>query len=124
MIHPLLRFLITVFSIILIGGILPGIRIRGSAFWTATLVAIVIALLNILVYPIMVIITLPVTVLTMGLFLLVLNAVIIELASWMVPTFRVDGFGWAFVFSILLTIVTFVLRGLILTPHGHPIWAF
>lgn len=119
MIHPIMRFLITVVSIIIIAAILPGIRIKGSAFLTATFVAIVIAILNVLVYPIMVLVTLPITILTMGLFLLVLNAVVIELASWMVPSFKVDSFGWAFVFSILLTIVTFVLRGLILTPHGH-----
>lgn len=119
MIHPLMRFLITVVSIIIIGGILPGVRIRGSAFLTATFVAIVIAVLNVLVYPIMVLITLPITILTMGLFLLVLNAVIIEMASWMVPSFKVDSFGWAFVFSILLTIVTFLLRGVALVPHGH-----
>ncbi|MBE0651366.1 MAG: phage holin family protein [Bacteroidales bacterium] len=117
--HPIMRFLITVVSIIIIAAILPGIRIKGSAFLTATFVAIVIAILNVLVYPIMVLVTLPITILTMGLFLLVLNAVVIELASWMVPSFKVDSFGWAFVFSILLTIVTFVLRGLILTPHGH-----
>ena len=119
MIHPLMRFLITVVSIIIIGGILPGVRIRGSAFLTATFVAIVIAVLNVLVYPIMVLITLPITILTMGLFLLVLNAVIIEMASWMVPSFKVDSFGWAFVFSILLTIVTFLLRGIAHVPHGH-----
>jgi putative membrane protein len=119
MIQPIMRFLITVVSIIIIGGLLPGIRIRGSAFLTATLVAIVIAVLNVLVYPIMVLITLPVTLLTMGLFLLVLNAVVVELASWIIPPFKVDGFGWAFLFSILLSLVTFALRGLILTPHGH-----
>jgi len=119
MIHPILRFLITVFAIIIIGGILPGIRIKGSAFWTATLVAIVIAVLNVLVYPIMVLITLPITLLTLGLFLLVLNAFIIKLASWIIPTFEVDSFGWAFIFSILLTVVTYLLKGAPFPFHGH-----
>jgi putative membrane protein len=58
----------------------------------------------------MVIISLPVTFLTFGLFLFVLNAIIIKLASWIIPNFEVDSFGWALLFSLLLSIITFLLE--------------
>ncbi|MBN2639267.1 MAG: phage holin family protein [Bacteroidales bacterium] len=110
MIYSIIKFLITVISIMIIGGLLPGVRIKGSSFITATLTAIIIAVLNYLIYPFMVIITLPVTFLTFGLFLLVLNALIIQIASWIVPNFEVDSFGWAFFFGLLLSIITFFLE--------------
>ena len=106
MMYSILKFLSTIISILIIGALLPGIRIKGSTFWTASLVAIVLALLNFLVYPFMVILTLPVTVLTFGLFLLVINAFIIMMASWIIPKFEVDNFWWALFFSILLSAVT------------------
>ncbi len=106
MMYSILKFLSTVVSILIIGALLPGIRIKGSSFWTASLVAVVLAVLNFLVYPFMLIITLPITILTLGLFLLVINAFIIQLAAWIIPNFQVDNFWWALLFSILLSLVT------------------
>jgi len=106
MMYSILNFLSTVVSILIIGAILPGIRIKGSSFWTASLIAIVLAILNFLVYPFMVILTLPITIFTFGLFLLVINAFIIRLAAGIVPDFEVDNFWWALLFSILLSLVT------------------
>lgn len=108
--YSIIKFLITVVSIMIIGGLLPGVRIKGSSFLTASLAALVIALLNYLIYPFMVIVTLPVTVLTFGFFLLTLNALIIQLASWIIPNFEVDSFGWSVLFALLLSIITFVLE--------------
>ncbi len=105
MMYSILEFLSTVVSILIIGALLPGIRIKGSAFWTASLVAIVLAVLNFLIYPFMVILTLPITILTFGLFLLVINAFIVKLVSWIIPQFEVDNFWWALFFSILLSAV-------------------
>lgn len=110
MMYSIIKFLITVVSIMIIGGLLPGVRIKGSSFLTASLAAIVIAVLNYLIYPFMVIVMLPVTILTFGFFLLVLNALIIQLASWIIPNFEVDSFGWAVLFGLLLSMITFVLE--------------
>src|SRR5690348_13852336 len=69
---------------------------------TAVVVAIVIGILNTLVKPILVILTLPITVLTLGLFLLVINAGIILMAAKLIDGFRVDGFWWALGFSLII----------------------
>ncbi len=106
MMYSILEFLSTVVSILIIGAILPGIRIKGSTFWTAGLIALVLAMLNFLVYPLLVILTLPITLVTFGLFLLVIDALIILFAAWIVPNFKVANFWWALLFSILLSLVT------------------
>jgi putative membrane protein len=71
--------------------------------------AIVLAILNAIVKPILVFITFPITVVTLGLFLFVINALIILLADKFIRGFNVDGFWWALLFSLLLSIVTSVL---------------
>ncbi len=106
MMYSILKFLSTVVSILILGAVLPGIHIKGKSFWTAALIAVVLAILNFLVYPFMLIITLPITLLTFGLFLLVINAFIIQLAAWLVPDFQVDNFWWALLFSVLLSLIT------------------
>ena len=88
--------------------LLPGVHI--DSFVTALILALVLAVLNMLLKPIMVILTLPITIITFGLFLLVINAAIILLASKLVDGFKVDGFWWALLFSILLSVVTSILH--------------
>lgn len=87
---------------------LPGIHI--DSFWTAIVVALVLAILNTIVKPILVILTLPITILTFGLFLFVINALIILMAGKFINGFVVDGFWWALLFSLLLSILTSLLR--------------
>ncbi len=87
--------------------ILKGIKI--DSFWTAIILAVVLAVLNALLKPILIILTLPITVITLGLFLFVINAAIILLADKFIDGFTVDGFWWALLFSLLLSIVTAVL---------------
>ena len=74
------------------------------------MVAIVLAFLNTIVKPILTILTIPITILTMGLFLLVINALIIIFAEKLVPGFRVEGFGWAILFSLILSLMTGILN--------------
>ena len=95
----ILRLLLSALAVILLANILPGVEV--SAFGSAVLVALVLSLLNLIVKPILVILTLPVTILTLGLFLLVINALIILLASSLVSGFSVDGFWQALLFSLL-----------------------
>jgi putative membrane protein len=87
--------------------ILSGVHIQS--FVTALVLAIVLGLLNILVKPILIILTLPITLFTFGLFLFVINALIILLAAKFVNGFRVDGFWWALLFSLLLSVLTSIL---------------
>ena|SRR5690606_1426792 len=87
----------------ILSKILSGVHVED--FWTAILFALVLALLNVLAKPLLIILTLPVTILTLGLFLLVINAVIVLLASSIVNGFEVEGFWWALLFSLLLSLI-------------------
>jgi putative membrane protein len=87
--------------------ILKGVHI--DQFTTSLLLAVVLAVLNAIVKPVLVILTLPITIITFGLFLFVINAIIILLASDLIKGFSVDGFWWALIFSFLLSIITSVL---------------
>jgi putative membrane protein len=77
---------------------------------SAILVAVVLAFLNTVVKPILTILTIPITVVTLGFFLLVINALIIIFAGKLVPGFQVDGFFWALVFSLVLSLCTSILN--------------
>jgi putative membrane protein len=101
------RIIVSAISIVITAYLLPGIHVRDLL--TALLVAIVLALLNGFVRPILIILTIPVTVITLGLFLLVINALMIILAGNLVPGFQVDGFWWALFFSIILSIISSLL---------------
>ena len=103
----LLRILITAVVAFALSSVLPGIHIE--TFWTAILLSLVLALLNFFLKPILIILTLPITILTLGLFLFVINALIVLLAGNFVRGFEVDGFGWALLFSLLLSLLTSLL---------------
>ncbi|MDE6321165.1 MAG: phage holin family protein, partial [Muribaculaceae bacterium] len=75
----------------------------------AILLALVLGLLDVFVKPVLVFLSLPVTILTLGLFLLVINALIILLASWLVSSFQVSGFWSALLYSIIFSVVSWVL---------------
>jgi len=93
----------TALAVIVLASFLPGIDVENN-YMTAIVVAVVISLLNMFVRPLLIFFTLPATVVTLGLFLFVINAVIILLAGKLVDGFHVSGFFTALVFSILLSI--------------------
>ena len=103
----ILKMLLTAIAVVVLSKLLPGIRVDGYA--TAIMVAIVLGLLRIFVKPLIVFFTLPLTIVTLGLFLFVINAVIILLAGRLVDGFGVSGFGYAFLFSLLLSFFQSVL---------------
>lgn len=105
----LTRLLITALVAFGLSYLLPGVHM--DSFIAALILALVLALLNTLVKPILVILTFPITIITLGLFLLVINAVIILLAAKLVDGFKVDGFWWALLFSILLSVTSSLLQG-------------
>ena len=102
----LIRFILYALAVLITGYILPGVNL--DSFLIAIVVAGVLALLNAVVKPVLVILTIPITFFTLGLFLLVINALIIMLASWIVPGFEVANFWWALIFSIVLSFFTFL----------------
>lgn len=87
--------------------VLKGIRI--DTFWTAIVFAVVLAILNTFIRPLIILFTLPVTILTLGLFLFVINALVVLLASRFVDGISIAGFGWALLFSLILSVVTSIL---------------
>jgi putative membrane protein len=103
----LLRLIVTSVVAFGLSYLLDGIKF--DSFWTAIIVAIVLAILNAIIKPILILLTLPITLFTFGLFLFVINALIILLAEKLVDGFFVDGFWWALLFSLLLSILTSLL---------------
>ncbi|MDX1767934.1 phage holin family protein [Arenibacter troitsensis] len=97
----ILRILLSAIAVVILAKILPGVGV--DSYTTAIIVAIVLSLLNFIVKPILVILTLPVTILTLGLFLLIINAIIILLADYFVDGFQVNNIWWALLFSLLLS---------------------
>lgn len=106
----LIRLLLSALAVVICATILPGAHVDG--FLIAIVVAGILAVLNVMIKPILVILTIPITILSLGLFLLVINTILVMLASWLVPGFEIDGFWWAFIFSIFLSIINSVFGGL------------
>jgi len=100
-------FLIKIFlggiSVLIAEFLLPGVHIED--FMTGFLLAAVIILINVTIKPILILLTLPLTLITFGLFLLVINALMILLADRFIDGFSVDGFWWAILFAIVLSII-------------------
>jgi putative membrane protein len=108
LLHWIVDWLLGALALWLVAQIIPGIQIRS--FQTALLATVVIALVDVTIGPILRFIAFPITFLTLGLFRLVLNAVLLKLASIFTPGFRIDGFLNALVGSLVLTILDIVLR--------------
>lgn len=104
----LTRVVVMTLATILAAKLLPGVTI--SSTWAAVTTALVIALLDNFIRPILVVITLPVTLISMGLFIFVVNAVIIMMAAAMVRGFTVDSFMDGLLFSLLLTLLSYLLE--------------
>jgi putative membrane protein len=107
----LIKTLIIAVAVLLASYFLPGVTV--DRFRTALLVALILSFLNFFVKPILILFTLPITILTLGLFLFIINALIIELASAMVTGFHVRSIGWALLFSLLLSLFTYLIESII-----------
>lgn len=100
--NGIIRFLLSSVAVMLTAYLLPGAHV--TSFWTAMIVALVLSLVNIFVKPVLILFTIPATILTLGLFLLVINALMIMLTDYFVRGFQVDGFWWALLFSLILSL--------------------
>ena len=110
----ILRILLSALAVVLLANLLSGIYV--DSYTTAIIVAIVLSLLNFIVKPVLVILTLPVTILTLGLFLLIINAVIILLADQLVAGFGVENIWWALLFSLLLSFLQSIFFSILKEP--------
>ncbi len=105
------RWFLNALALYIVAAIVPGIHL--SNFSSALVAVILIGLVNTLIKPVLFLLTLPITLLTLGLFSLVLNALMLMLAGSVIAGFSVSGFGAAFVGSILLSLVTMMFHALI-----------
>ncbi|MBK8498496.1 MAG: phage holin family protein [Flavobacteriales bacterium] len=106
----LVRLIISTIAVLVADLLLPGIH--ADDFVTGLLVAVVLAVLNTVLRPLLIILTLPITILSLGLFLLVINAGIVLLAAKLIDGFTVESFWWALGFSLVLSIVQGFLNAL------------
>lgn len=106
----IISLIINTIAVFATAYILPGVTVDGV--FAAFMTAIFLGVINTFLKPILQIIALPITILTLGLFALVINALLILLATTIVPGFHVDGFWTAFFFSIVLSMVNFFLGSL------------
>lgn len=98
----IIRFLLSGLAVLLTAYLLPGVTVENYGY--AILVAVVISLVNAIVRPILVLLTIPITIVTLGLFLLVINALLILLVDYLIDGFEVSNFWWALAFSLILSI--------------------
>ena len=107
----LLRMILTTLAILLVTNVYSGIQVDSVT--TAVIAAVVLALINMIVRPVIVLLTLPISMLTLGLFLLVINAAMLYLAAWLVNGFDVGGYWDALIASFIISVVVALLNGLI-----------
>ncbi len=107
----LLVWILNAVALLIVAYILPGITV--ASFGSALIAALVLGLLNAVVKPLLILLTLPLTIVTLGLFLLVLNALVFWFAGSILKGFQVDGFWWAVIGAIVYSIVSTALSGLL-----------
>lgn len=103
----LIRLIVTAAVAYGLAYLLKGIHI--DSYWTALVFALVLAIVNLIIRPLLVILTIPLTIITLGLFLFVINALMILLAAKVVSGISIDGFWWALLFGLLLSVVSSLL---------------
>jgi putative membrane protein len=112
----LLRWVISALGLWLASAIVPGVHFAGVG--TLLAAALLLGIVNAIVRPLLIILTLPITVLTLGLFLFVINAAMLALVAWMLPGMTITGFGPALLASIVISVVSWIASSFI-GPHGR-----
>ena len=105
-----LKLLLSALAVFTLAHFLPGVTLSGDIYINAIIVALVLGVLNVLLKPVLVLLTLPITIVTLGLFLLIINALIILLADKLIDGFSVNSIWTAILFSILLSILESILQ--------------
>lgn len=113
----LVKLIVNAFAVMVTAYLVPGVQVEG--YFASLVVAIVLGILNSVVKPILHFLTLPITLVTLGLFSFVINGVVILLASYLVDGFRVEGLSWAIAFSLVLSLVSWFLNSLTKESDSH-----
>jgi putative membrane protein len=113
----LTKLAINALALLVIDAMFQGIRLETNQATIAA--AIVLALVNAYLRPLVVVLTLPINILTLGLFTLVINALMLMLASWLIPTFHVEGFWTALGGALVISVVSVLLNSLLTPPRIH-----
>lgn len=112
----IIKLFLNAIAVVITAYILPGVHLES--FWYAILLAAVLSLLNVSIKPILIVLTIPATIFSLGLFLLVINAFIILIADWIIADgFNVAGFWWALLFSIVLSVINSIFDRLTVKPE-------
>src|SRR3989344_1674468 len=104
----LISWLISALAVLAAAYLLPGIQV--ASFTTALVTALVLGIINAVLKPLFLLLTLPINIITFGLFTLIINATLVMLTTYIVPGFIVDNFWWALLFSLVLSIVNSFLQ--------------
>ncbi|GAB4390149.1 MAG: phage holin family protein [Thermodesulfovibrionales bacterium] len=110
----IINWLVSALAVFIAAYLLPGVTVSG--FLAALVTALILGLVNAFLRPVLLVLTLPLTVLTLGLFALVINALLIMLTSAIVPGFDVRNFWWALLFSVVLSVINMALSAM-RAPH-------
>lgn len=108
----ILKLLVNAIAVFLAAYLLRGVEIKN--FWSAILTAVVLAIVNAVIRPLMIILTIPVTIITFGLFILVINALMLMLVDAILPGLKIKNFWWALIFGIVLSVINAILSWIIL----------
>lgn len=111
MVGFLIRLVVNAFALVIVAYVLPGVHV--SSFTAALVAALILGIVNAILRPILIVLTLPVVILTLGLFTLVINAITFYLVAHLGLGLTVRGFGSAFLGALVLSIVSFVLSSLV-----------
>ncbi len=107
----LFQWLVSGLGIVITAYLLPGVEVEG--LFAALVTALILGLINAFIRPVLILFTLPLTILTLGLFTLVINALLVLLAAAVVPGFAVQGFWWALLFGLVLAVINFALGAMV-----------
>jgi putative membrane protein len=107
---PIIGLIVNALSIFIVSYLLSGIYV--DSIWTALIVALILSILNVTLKPLLILLTIPITILTFGLFLIVVNVIILMTVDYLLDGFGIDGFFWAIIFSVLVSIVNSILYDL------------
>lgn len=107
----ILRLVVNAVAVFLAANLVPGIHVSGPG--TALLAGLILGFVNALIKPVLFVLTLPFTILTLGLFIFVVNAVCLALVAWLVPGFTIGGFGAAFLGAIVISAVSWLLHAIV-----------
>ena len=101
------KLIITSISIFALSYLLTGISV--DTFWTALIASVVLGLLNLFLRPILLLLSIPINIITLGLFTLVINALIVMIAAYFVSGLIIANFGWALLFSLIISIINSII---------------